>query len=113
MGKEVSSSGHLSFRENKRTKGLCKKIRQAAERDKRNVNDYLNLLLVKSLENSNEKNLTFTPQALFEICEEIVKKCKKCLNQDPSMKENIMWDSLTTDWLDWIEDKSIEALKTK
>ena len=107
------NKGHMSFRENKRTKGLCEKIRQQAEDKKRPVNDYMNLLLEKAVNENDQNTLTFTKQALWEICEEIVKKQKKAYLADPSRYENVMWDSLADDWMDWIEDKSLEELKTK
>lgn len=45
-----------------------------------------------------------TPQQRFTIAEEITKKLKKCVNMDHSMSENIDWEMVMTDWLDFIED---------
>jgi hypothetical protein len=109
---DINKKERLSLVENKRSIGLFDKLKANADKQGRSINDYAIIVLSKSIEQKGENTLTFTPQALFEISEEIVKKCKKCMNQDPSMSENVMWDSLTTEWLDWIEDKSLEALKT-
>ena len=55
-----------------------------------------------------EFNTILTPQQRFNIAIEITKKLKKCVNMDRSITENIDWEQVETDWLDFIEDTGTE-----